>query len=57
MSTTAPSSPPHPLTAIQESEGSEGESEYDDAANVEEDELISDGEQQQEAVSHSRWSI
>jgi hypothetical protein len=51
------SSPPHPLTTIQESEGSEGESEYDDAANVEEDELISDGEHQQEAVSHLRWSI
>jgi hypothetical protein len=37
---------------IQESEGSEGESEYDDGANNEEDELISDGGQEQEAVSH-----
>lgn len=35
----------------QESEGSEGESEYDDGANNEEDELISEGEQEQEAVS------
>ena len=35
---------------IQESEGSEGESEYDDGANNEEDELISDGGQEQEAV-------
>jgi hypothetical protein len=41
---------------MQESEGLEGESEYDDAANVEEDKLISDGKQEQEAVSYSRWS-
>ena|ERR1700685_3313719 len=35
---------------IQESEGSEGESEYDDGANNEEDELISDSGREQEAV-------
>jgi SWI/SNF-related matrix-associated actin-dependent regulator of chromatin subfamily A member 5 len=35
---------------IQESEGSEGESEYDDGTNNGEDELISDGGEEQEAV-------
>ena len=35
----------------QESEGSEGESEYDDAANDEQDELMSKGEPGQQAVS------
>jgi len=35
---------------IQESEVSEGESEYNDGANNEEDELISDGRLEQEAV-------
>jgi len=39
------------LFFTQESEGSEGESEYDDGANNEEDELISEAEQEQEAVS------
>jgi hypothetical protein len=42
------------LFFTQESEGSEGESEYDDGANNEEDELISEGEQEQEAVSDRR---
>ena len=36
---------------IQESEGSEGESDYDDDANNEKDELMSDGGQEQEVVN------
>jgi len=36
---------------FQESEGSDGESEYDDGANNEQDELISEDELEQEAVS------
>lgn len=36
---------------MQESEGSEGESGYDDGANNEEDELMSDGGMEQEVVS------
>jgi len=40
---------PSRIKSRNESEGSEGESEYDDGANNEEDELISDSGREQEA--------
>jgi len=42
--------------SAQETESSEGESECDDTANNKEDELVSDGAEEQEAVSHPRHS-